>query len=339
MRVPRLGPNETKAYTALLFLEHALKKNKFDKGLFEKAKVEVGSRLRESWKDKSVDLNFLESLVPADDTELLGLMGLAERLAPLLLQASAVQSNPRLIKRFLNTVFLRKALATPQGIDVDVQVLAKWHLLERCDEAVANALADKVSANTDGRVGLLNDAEAMAGDVAAKLPAPFGDQPFIKEWLQLPPKLGDFDLRPVLHLSRDSTIRDFGADELNQLGKQLRDGLVAARSSSNILREQIKAAGEPQAIIAMTRAWGQRTSSRTWQKAEEVLMLVEVCATYPEAANRAATLLAGAPAAQLAPAFAHALLASAWAKGVLDDWEKHEDTPAQVKRAIAQGRT
>ena len=338
LRVPRLGPNETKAYTALLFLEYALKKEKLDKSRFDAAIAQVGQRLRESWKDKSVDLNFLESLVPQDNTELLGLMGLAERLAPLLLQASAVQSNPRLIKRFLNTVFLRKALAQPQGIEVDVQVLAKWHLLERCDEAVANALADKVSANTDGRVNLLREAEVAAEDASAKLPAPFGEQPFAREWLQLPPKLGDFDLRPVLHLSRDSTIRDFGADELNQAGKQLRDGLVAARASSATLKAQIQAAGEPQAVIAMTRAWDQRTSARTWQKADESLMLVEVCNEYKGASNRAVTLLATAPTAQLAPAFVHSLLGCEWAKGVLDDWEKNEHTPTPVKRAITQGR-
>ncbi|MDO8653484.1 MAG: P-loop NTPase fold protein [Undibacterium sp.] len=337
LRVPRLGPNETKAYTALLFLENALKKKNLDKTKFETAIQLVGERLRESWKDKSVDLNFLESLVPQDNTELLGLMGLAERLAPLLLQASAVQSNPRLIKRFLNTVFLRKALAKPQGIDVDVQVLAKWHLLERCDETIANALADKVSANTDGRVHLLREAEAAAEAVDVKLPAPFGDQPFAREWLQLPPKLGDFDLRPVLHLSRDSTIRDFGADELNQAGKQLRDGLMTARTSSEILKEQIRAAGEQQAIIAMTRAWDQRASIRTWQKADENLMLTEVCNEYSGATNRAITLLSNAPKAQLAPAFVHPLLSYVWAKSLLVEWEKHDHTPTIVKNAINQG--
>lgn len=126
--------------------------------------------MRETWTGKSVDLAFLESLIPQENAELLGLMGLAERFAPLLFSASTVQANPRLVKRFLNTVFLRKTLAKPQNINVDVQVLAKWHLLERCDDAILNALAEKVSAENDGKVEILR--EEAAKDQESKLPSP-----------------------------------------------------------------------------------------------------------------------------------------------------------------------
>ena len=56
-------------------------------------------------------------------------MRLAEGLAPLLSGADAVKANPRLMKRFLNTVYLRAALSEPQGITVEIPALAKWHLL------------------------------------------------------------------------------------------------------------------------------------------------------------------------------------------------------------------
>lgn len=85
-----------------------------------------------------------------DQTYMVGLMGMAEDQAPLLTQSSAVMANPRLMKRFLNTVFLRLALAKPQGVDLDVRALAKWYLLERCDETTANALAALVSSAGDG---------------------------------------------------------------------------------------------------------------------------------------------------------------------------------------------
>lgn len=337
LRVPRLGANETKAFIALLLLEYALKKQKLESARFDTAIKMVIERLRESWSGKRVDRNFLDSLVPQDNTELLGLMGLAERLAPLLLQASSVQANPRLVKRFLNTVFMRQALAKPQGITVDIDVLAKWHLLERCDELLANAIADKVSADREGRVQMLQEAEAAMNEPDSKLSAPFMDGPFVREWLQLRPKLGDFDLRPVLHLSRDSTIRDFGSDELNQQGKELRDTLATARTLTETLKDQICAAGEMQAIIAMTRAWDSRSSTRTWQKAEDVVMLQAVCNQYPVAGSRAATLLATAPTAKLAPAFIPTLLTCEWARDVLVAWTADANTPSLVKRAIAQG--
>ncbi|MBI3131458.1 MAG: NTPase KAP [Acidobacteria bacterium] len=338
LRVPRLGPNETKAYTALLFLERAHRGGQLDAGHFEAAKASTEARLRETWTGKAVDLTFLESLVPQGNTELIGLMGLAERLAPLLFSASTVQANPRLIKRFLNTVFIRKALAAPQNIDVDVQALAKWHLLERCDETTANALAEKVSAESEGRVSALYDAEEAAKEPEAKLPQPFGDKPFLREWLRIEPLLGETDLRPILHLSRDSTVRSFGADDLNAAGKALRDALVSARNANETLNQRIREAGEVQSGLAMVRAWEVRRSSRTWQKAEDVLMLTEVCRIHPSAGARAAALVNQAPVTQLAPGLVSALTDCQWANGVLAEWERNDQTPGSVKRAITNAR-
>ena len=338
LRVPRLGPNETKAYTALLFLERAHRNGQLNIEEFDAAKVSVETRLRETWTGKSVDLAFLESLAPQGDSELLGLMGLAERLAPLLFSASTVQANPRLVKRFLNTVFLRKTLAKPQNIDVDIQVLAKWHLLERCDEAVANALAEKVSAENEGKVEILREAEEVAKQGDQKLPPLFGDKEFSREWLRLEPPLGDMDLRPILHLSRDSTIRDFGADELNTAGKALRDSLVSARTSNDALKQQIREAGDIQSGLAMARAWDARRSNRTWQKHEEILMLTEVCCIHPSVGPRAAALISQAPVAQLAPGFVSALTDCDWAKDILDKWLSDAEAPESVKRAITNSR-
>jgi len=334
LRVPRLGPNETKAYTALLFLERERKEGKLDAARFEAAQTMVEARLRETWKGKGVDLAFLESLVPQGDNHLLGLMGLAERLAPLLFTASAVQSNPRLVKRFLNTVYLRLALARPQGIDVDVQVLAKWHLLERCNEALANTIAKEVSAQSDGRVAMLREAEKLANNIDSQFPEAFGDKPFTREWLQLAPALGEMDLRPVLHLSRDSTVRDFGADDLTVEGRLVMEALISARTSSSQLSDQIRAVGETQAGLAMARAWEARRANRDWTKAEEVLMLVEDCNVFGSAGPRAAALLAQAPCASIGPSLIPRLAPLAWTRDVITKWEADAQTPPSVKRAI-----
>ncbi|WP_323144824.1 P-loop NTPase fold protein [Massilia phyllosphaerae] len=336
LQVPRLGANETKAYIALLFLERAKREERITAEHFNDAKQKVEQRLRETWKDMNVDLAFLESLAPGGESELTALMGLSERLAPLLLTSSAVQSNPRLIKRFLNTIFLRKALATPQGIDVDVSVLAKWHLLERCDVDLANAIGEQVSSVNEGRVALLKKAEEEAKDADSRLSAPFSDKPFVREWLQLTPSLGDYDLRALLHLSRDSTVRDYGTDDLSAEGKQLRDSLVAARAQNEALDEKIRGAGERQAALAMARAWEQKRPSRTWQKANELLILTEVSRIFPSAGPRAAALLAEAPTAQLAPALVYQLKSSSWATESLKKWLADPNTPPQIKKVIEQ---
>jgi len=338
LRVPRLGPNETKAYAALLFLERAHRGSTIDDVQFEIAKKRVEERLRETWKGKRVDLSFLESLAPQADAELQSLMGLAERLSPLLFSSSAVQSNPRLVKRFLNTVFLRQAMAKPQGIEVDLPVLAKWHLLERCDETLANALAELVSADSDGKVGAIAQAEELAKDAERALPEVFGDKPFAREWLLLQPALGDMDLRPVVHLSRDSTVRDFGHDELTSEGKVLQEALAAARVTSKQLTADIQAAGETQAVLAMTRAWEARRASRDWTKSEEVLMLTAVCEVYPAAGARAAALLVEAPTAQISPGLVQRVVSAPWASDVVSGWATDSQASEPVKRAIRAAR-
>jgi hypothetical protein len=40
------------------------------------------------------------------------------------------------------------------------------------------------------------------------------------------------DLRPLLHLSRDSAMRDFGDDSLTTEGRALRDALMVATSAN-----------------------------------------------------------------------------------------------------------
>ncbi|MFM2347412.1 MAG: hypothetical protein RL654_2165 [Pseudomonadota bacterium] len=154
LHVPRLGTNEAKAYLALLLMERAYADGIFDKAKFEIAKVQIPERLKTSWKGDAVTTEFLKGQAGADNQHMLALMELAEGLAPLL-TTSSVKANPRLMKRFLNTVYLRSELAKPQGIELDIPALAKWHLVERCNEPLATALAALVTSASDGRVPVL----------------------------------------------------------------------------------------------------------------------------------------------------------------------------------------
>lgn len=337
LHVPRLGINEAKAYLALLLMERAHADGQFDKDGFDAAKEAIPKRLQTSWKGDAVTSDFLQSLVGLSNTRMLELMQLAEGLAPLLTQASAVNANPRLMKRFLNTVYLRSALAAPQGIDLDIPALAKWHLIERCDETLANALAARVTSASDGRVPVLHEAEAAAAG-GATLPEPFKDDPFSREWLQLKPPLGEVDLRPLLHLSRDTATRDFGADNMTDEGRALRDALVAATTSNAPLTEAIRAAGAIQAGMAMARAWQMRAAKRTWRTGADVVPLLEPCKVYPELAAQAFALLAQAPVVNVGPGIIPPLYAQQWARPIVDKWETDSSVDQHTKAAIQQAK-
>lgn len=339
LHVPRLGTNEAKAYLALLLMEQAHADGDFDRQKFEAAKQAIPERLKTSWKGDAVTTEFLQSQVGLDNAPLVALMALAEGLAPLLTTSSAVNANPRLMKRFLNTVYLRSALAEPQGISLDIPSLAKWHLIERCDEALANALAARVTSASDGRVPALQAAEAAAaGGSERPLPEPFKDDAFNREWLQLQPALGETDLRPLLHLSRDTATREFGADNMTPAGRDLRDALASATASNAPLTAAIKAAGAIQAGMAMGRAWQLKAAKRTWRAGEDVILLIEPCKVFPELAVQASVLLAEAPVAKIGPGIIPPLYAQIWARAIVDPWEGNAQLDRNAKLAIQRAK-
>jgi predicted KAP-like P-loop ATPase len=82
--------------------------------------------------------------------------------------------------------------------------LAKVLLFERCGDPKAYAALIKSVMDSDqGKPVFLADWErgAIHGESLA-LKAPW-DEPFITDWLRLPPQLGDRDLRGVLYVSRE----------------------------------------------------------------------------------------------------------------------------------------
>ncbi|GAB4062391.1 KAP family P-loop NTPase fold protein [Uliginosibacterium sediminicola] len=336
LHVPRLGVNEAKGYLAMLLLQREHVEGRVDKITFEHALSALPERLKTSWRGDAITQDFLHSLAGLGNAPALDLMDLAGELAPLLAQSSAVNANPRLMKRFLNTVFLRAALAEPQGIKLDVRALAKWHLLERCDEPLANALAALVTSAADGRVDALRVAEEAARADGA-LTEPFKETAFTKEWLQLHPALGEEDLRPLLHLSRDSATRDFGSDEMSEEGRALRDALVVATGANAPLTSAIQAAGAHQAGKAMARAWQLRAAKRTWRQAEDVVTLVEPCKVYAELSASATALLAQAPIPAIGPGIIPYLYEQNWARPIVDKWAEQPDLSVTSKKAI-QGK-
>lgn len=332
LHVPRLGLNEAKAYLVLLLLEREANAGSFTRDQFESALKLIPERLRNSWKGETINQEFLYDLVGKDEA-LRGLMNLAGGLASLLHGSSAVNANPRLMKRFLNTVYLREALSEPQGIKLDIAALAKWHLLERCDESLAEALAGQVHSDNDGRVQILAEAEGAAANQSG-LPEPFKDNPFTRQWLQLPPALGTEDLRPLLHLSRDSGTRDFGDDNMTPDSRKLRDALKTATSGHQSLTDLMNKVGPDQTALAMTKAWQNCSTTRTWRRNEEIVMLIECSKVFPELGKKAASLLDQAPLKQVGPGIIPTLGAQPWAREVLERWKDLNELTRQTKNAI-----
>ncbi|MEZ5784798.1 MAG: hypothetical protein R3D70_25155 [Rhizobiaceae bacterium] len=178
-------------------------------------------------------------------------MELAGRIAPIL--ADGARGNPRQIKRFINTMMLRLAIAEERGFrdELNISVLAKIMLAERFAPELYDAMA-RGSANT----GASEELAALEAVIAAypsgletksadgKTPGPstensLPDWPNIewaKQWAAIDPPLAENDLRPYVFVTRDRR-SVFGA--VTSLGEL--DELVAKLQGSPLQVKQAAA--------------------------------------------------------------------------------------------------
>ena len=108
IRVPPLGTQEVRAYLMMLFVENEVD---LDDDRKEEMREAVCKRLGRSWEGKRVDKAFMLEQIGECPPGLLNRLALAERIAPILTTSPKIQGNPRLIKRFLNTLSMRMSMA------------------------------------------------------------------------------------------------------------------------------------------------------------------------------------------------------------------------------------
>ena len=101
IRVPPLGTQEVRAYLFLLFIENS----NCPQNIKDEARKAICKQLGETWLGKTVDREFVVSLIQECPAQLKSQFELADRIAPLMTSAQQIRGNPRLIKRFLNTLY------------------------------------------------------------------------------------------------------------------------------------------------------------------------------------------------------------------------------------------
>lgn len=199
-RVPRIGTEDVRAYMYSLFTQLVAPTRLAD------VQAELLKALQNSWRDATFDAGGIDAIAgrPAG---LLDMLGTADQVAPILAFAPNIQGNPRIVKRLLNAVLLRRRLATDRKMNVDLGTLLKLAIFERGTDAEATqALYALVMAGgDDARLHLLPTAELGEREERPALPARWkGYETFIDQWRELEPRFGDPEqLRPALFLSRD----------------------------------------------------------------------------------------------------------------------------------------
>jgi len=335
IRVPPLGTQEVRAYLMLLFVENS------EIGASDKESIRgrVCEQLGQTWQGKRVDPSFIASLSINLSAALQAQLDAADRLAPIMTSASRIGGNPRLIKRFLNALAIRMTIAAAHGIAVDETVLAKVLLLERCGSPKTyDQLATAVAMDPQGRPAFLAEWEdAAAEGKTLKLEEGWAE-PFIMEWLTLPPRLADKDLRGVMYVSREHAPIMTPEDRLSSDGAALLAALLEQPDMASALKDRLTALPRLEIAIIMDRLLEVARQEQEWG----VPAILDACLTVaeiePTQGARLGAFLSERPPIQVKANVVPKIAGYAWTETAWQAWEKNSKVGQPVKRAIEAER-
>ena len=330
IRVPQLGTQEVRAYLMLLFIENS----NLDDAVKEDIRSKIAVQLKQTWQGKKVDRTFVQSLYPNFSQELLVQLETAERLAPIMTQASGIVGNPRLIKRFLNALSIRMTISRAQGVGVDEAALAKMLLFERLGNADAyKLLLVSVTSSESGRPEFLGDWEEKASKgTPPELKAPWDDN-FVREWLTLPPRLADHDLRGVLYVSREYAPLITPEDRLSSTSIELLAALLEHPAMAANLKDRLEKVPKTEADVMMGKLLEKAKQEQEWGVPAILEALLTFCQADASQGKRLGAFLASLPPTQIQPSIVPKIRDTPWAKEVFAAWGANK-VANPVMRAI-----
>ena len=270
-RIPSLGAPETRIYTTLLLIQAEIGETD---AAFVKLLAAARDLLKRPWRNPILDRAAVETAMgvrPAAAVQ--AAITLSQQISPIL--AEGTKGNPRQVKRFLNSLLLRYAIAEARGFAEDITrpALAKFMLAERFMPRTFERLARLASGSETGQVAALAAIEAATRGTAAPTeavpkgnpggkdtirkrssagtaPAPgpetadlieaWRSDPAFMAWARIDPPLGEVDLRPYLFVTRDRRTYFTGAAAGSRLDEWI-DRLMASSMAVAGIEAELRA--------------------------------------------------------------------------------------------------
>lgn len=335
IRVPPLGTQEVRAYMMLLHVENS----NLNGDQKESLRSGVCDQLSKTWQGKRVDLKFLRELNIELPDELVAKLDAADRLAPLMTSATGISGNPRLIKRFMNALSIRMAMAKSQGVAVDEASLAKILLFERCGNSKAYAeLIKAVTESDDGKALFISEwEESISAGNTPTLDAPWDDA-FALEWLRLSPPLGGQDLRGALYVSREHAPLITPEDRLSPEAAELLQAYLEHPDMASSSKQQLQKIQKPELSVIMDRLFAKANQQQEWGTPPILDPLILIAQADSTQAQRLGGFLKDRPAAQIKASIVPKLDGETWAARLFDYWLEDEEISRPVKKSINSRR-
>lgn len=332
IRVPPLGTQEVRSYLMMLFIENST----LDDTVKENIRTNVCEQLAQTWRGMRVDRAFIELLDHTLPTELIAKLDTADRLAPIMTSASQIAGNPRLIKRFLNALAIRMTISHAHGVGVDEAALAKMLLFERCGNPNAYALLMK-EANEDeeGKARFLSEwEEKISKGEELKLSKPW-DDPFVYEWLNIPPNLSEIDLRGILYVSREHAPLITPEDRLSSKGAELLAAIMTYPDMTSNLKDDLLNLTRPDLNVIMDKVLDRARQEQEWGTPPILDAAITVASADQTLGKRLAAFMVERPPSQIKPSVVPKIGDQPWTEEVFKKWLT-SDVNQTVKNAIKQ---
>ncbi|WP_312840865.1 KAP family P-loop NTPase fold protein [Delftia tsuruhatensis] len=334
LRVPKLGINEVKVYLMLLLADLAKRRKELPADAQAQAQRTLLAALKKAWSG-GVTLGVLKAAYGPYADKIAASIDAADQLAPILVNADQIAANPRLIKRFLNNLIIRQAIAKAQEMTLSFDALVKMQLFERCASPAAfDALAKAVSEHDLGHPSFLKETEenASSGKPYVAPDPSWTGLPFYEQWIGLSPRLADIDLRPFIYLSRDKAPALASYDELSPQSRELFEATLKTDQVVDVLIGHYRNIGEIEADKVLTRLI-RRARTENWA-AGAVTRCFNVVEAHPAIAPSLVVALTEMAPPLRSMVFVSLIVGKAWATDLIRDWIAEKETPDQVRRFL-----
>lgn len=347
--IPALSRFDTQAFILLLQLQQNLDREAV------KPLIEGCAELRRSGGN-------LDDLTIADGIDAAEPLALASRLTPILYEK--LRGNPRRIKRFLNDVRVRQAVAARRGIDLETAVVAKLMLLEKLlpddfkqllDWLAQGSLRDRLeqleeaagrpSAEAAPADGSEKSAETPSDsaddttqdkDESADASSGSGFPEGMLRWAKLPPALAGTDLSPYLFLAASfagTPLLDEGIPErLRDIAANLKS---SAKADQRAVTDADLAALSREEADAMILHLGRTVRDQPGKQTAGVSGILRLARAHPDSVDKTRQALLMLPPEELRIA-TPLLIAPEDPAEVYEALEKWKSGPvdSRVKKAI-----
>lgn len=301
IRVPPLGTQDIRAYLFSLYLQNS------DIPEDEKRRAcgKVSAMLKDVWKGTRIDRQSVMDQIANCPAKLTAQLELAERIAPLMASSAKISGNPRLIKRFLNTLSIRLQIARGEGISVEEATLAKILLFERCCSGPSfNHLVRRVNSSESGVVDEITALEAnvQEGD-SNKLPEAWRkDSEFIFDWLALAPTLAGVDLRAAVYVSRDTHPLMTAADVMSREARLVGESLLQLKTNCpSALQTRFSSLGQLDKTLILESVITKAKAVSSWGTPPELFAMLMIARQSADVAERIKNFLLSIPPSAFKP--------------------------------------